>query len=424
MNEPAEGPLLRPDLRIDGCEVRRGRKYLRLRDLVLREPDHRGFVLSLDALPRLLPAERLVCDVPDLPDEPARDSDAWRQFVARLDAGLLLANDRAAAATAARAADWATKPLRPAAHAGAAYPAEAGALRRAVAACFLRGPGRLPGPADPHRRCLGVFAPHADLDTSGACAAHAFLALAESAPTDVYVLIGPNHAYGALQGEVLLQDLETPLGRIGVRRDLAETLVAASDGAIRADGLAHYPEHSLELHLPFLQWIHERQGRPLSVVPLLIGMAARMRLFRAVPGGPLGYSLAPAAGYEAYLAKLVRAVRVVCRAARVTLVVSGDLLHYGQVYDTRWPHIPRADLPAAIRWLDDTVLLPVQRGAPGEALAQSLRTNHCGNYALYVAQQALGGPPGRLLHYDLALQDDPADAVGVTGVSVASLLFG
>jgi len=148
--------------------------------------------------------------------------------------------------------------VRPAAVAGTFYPSDAGTLRAEVDA-FLAGarPGEGPPPK-------ALVAPHAGYMYSGAVAASAYAALA--GPVRRVVLLGPAH-YLPLRGVALpdVDAMRTPLGEIG----LDQQACAALPG-VRANAAAHAREHSLEVHLPFLQ----RRFGEFSLVPLVVGDAA------------------------------------------------------------------------------------------------------------------------------------------------------
>jgi MEMO1 family protein len=114
-----------------------------------------------------------------------------------------------------------------------------------------------------------LIAPHAGYRYSGptAGAGWATLAAAKTTP-DRIVLLGPSHRVpvgGSGVGVSSAAAWRTPLGDVPLDRAGADALV--DDGlAVVADD-AHAPEHSLEVHLPFLL---EALG-PVPVIPLVTG---------------------------------------------------------------------------------------------------------------------------------------------------------
>ncbi|PKM44169.1 MAG: AmmeMemoRadiSam system protein B [Gammaproteobacteria bacterium HGW-Gammaproteobacteria-1] len=154
--------------------------------------------------------------------------------------------------------------IRQPAVAGLFYPADAIQLRRMVQG-FLReahgGEGTAP---------KAIIAPHAGYIYSGpvAAAAYARLAPLRGVVTRV-VLLGPSHRVGFLGLASSSADFfRTPLGDIPLDRGA----IAGLDGLPQIHALdeAHAMEHSLEVHLPFLQ---EVLG-DFNLVPLVVGDAA------------------------------------------------------------------------------------------------------------------------------------------------------
>ncbi len=112
----------------------------------------------------------------------------------------------------------------------------------------------------------GVVAPHAGYQYSGQVAAYAYKRLCGRA-YDAVILIAPSHRV-AFSGVSIYGDgaYETPLGKIPVDERLAQTLIKGST-IIRDYPAAHAQEHSVEIHLPFLQ---VALGR-FAFVPLIMG---------------------------------------------------------------------------------------------------------------------------------------------------------
>jgi AmmeMemoRadiSam system protein B len=159
---------------------------------------------------------------------------------------------------------------REAAVAGAFYSGSRGELVRQIEKCFLNrlGPGHLPEPRD--RRLgnvLGLVAPHAGYMYSGPAAAFAYDALAQDGIPDVAVILGPNHhALGAGVAVAADSDWETPLGVMPVDGDTARAIVSGCRYA-SLDDSAHVREHSIEVQIPFLQYIG---GDRTKIVPIAI----------------------------------------------------------------------------------------------------------------------------------------------------------
>ncbi len=147
--------------------------------------------------------------------------------------------------------------MRVEAVAGQFYPAERDALVEQIEKCFLHelGPGKLPARRNLPRDIVGAVVPHAGYIYSGYEAAHVYHALGEQEKPELLVLLGPNHTgYGSAVA-VSQEDWRTPLGVARCDRESAEWLFRNCE-IVNLDELAHAYEHSLEVQLPFLQYIY------------------------------------------------------------------------------------------------------------------------------------------------------------------------
>ena len=159
--------------------------------------------------------------------------------------------------------------VRPAAVAGLFYPGDAAALRGTVADLLARAPA--PPPGAPWPRAL--IAPHAGYVYSGPVAATAYR---RTPPAHRVALLGPAHRV-YLRGMALpgARALATPLGVVEV--DAAGAAAARALGVIDAPA-AHADEHSLEVHLPFLQQILG----DFTVIPIVVGDAPAPEVARVI----------------------------------------------------------------------------------------------------------------------------------------------
>lgn len=154
--------------------------------------------------------------------------------------------------------------VRPAAVAGTFYPDNPATL----AATVDRLLAAAQAPAGPSPKVLIV--PHAGYIYSGATAAAAYAALAPlRQQIHRVVLLGPTHRV-AVRGLALPEAtaFATPLGEIPLDLEAIASLRALSQ--IVFSDRVHSQEHSLEVHLPFLQ----RSLADFKLVPLAVGDAA------------------------------------------------------------------------------------------------------------------------------------------------------
>jgi MEMO1 family protein len=162
------------------------------------------------------------------------------------------------------------KTLRNAVVAGQFYPGTERSLQQQLQDCFLekRGYGKLPVLQKTLGPLRGLVVPHAGFIYSGAIASHAYGRLAEQGFADTFIILGPNHTGMGSGVSVMTQGAwKTPLGIVPINEPLAESLAT---GIIDQDDSAHTYEHSIEVQLPFLQFLS--QGRNFSFVPVCMMM--------------------------------------------------------------------------------------------------------------------------------------------------------
>jgi AmmeMemoRadiSam system protein B len=115
-------------------------------------------------------------------------------------------------------------------------------------------------------KVLGIIAPHAGYVYSGMVAGEIYGAV--EMPRAVIVL-GPNHqGLGRRAALYPAGDWQTPLGRVPINSRLAE-LVKKHAPLVEEDTAAHHYEHSLEVQIPFLQYVNPA----VSIVPLCLGFS-------------------------------------------------------------------------------------------------------------------------------------------------------
>lgn len=182
--------------------------------------------------------------------------------------------------------------IRSAAVSGLFYPADPGALAGDIHQLLDAVP------TDWHPAPKAIIAPHAGYAYSGPIAASVYSRLRPTARTITrVVLFGPSHRLSFPGLAVPSADLfETPLGRIPVDRQAIQRLLALPQ--VSTIDAAHAQEHSLEVHLPFLQCILGS----FTLVPVIVGHAGD--------------------------AEVANAIEEVWEGSETLVVISSDLSHY------------------------------------------------------------------------------------------------
>jgi AmmeMemoRadiSam system protein B len=158
--------------------------------------------------------------------------------------------------------------LRKPAVAGSFYAGDSKSLNMQIENCFLHkiGPGEIPA-VNPKREnnIIGLVSPHAGYMYSGPVAANGFHKIALDGTPDTIIILGPNHrGFGEDISIMVEGKWETPLGKLEIDTDIAENILKNSK-IIKNDTKAHQYEHSIEVQLPFIQYIF---GKDIKFVPI------------------------------------------------------------------------------------------------------------------------------------------------------------
>ncbi|MEG3618950.1 AmmeMemoRadiSam system protein B [Magnetovibrio sp. PR-2] len=169
--------------------------------------------------------------------------------------------------------------VRPPAVAGQFYPADAKTLSKQVLSYLAEAS------EDVHAPPKALIAPHAGYVYSGLVAAHAYAhILPLKGVVKRVVLLGPCHRV-AVQGVALssADAFLTPLGSMPIDHSLDEQLLELP--GVHVFDATHANEHSLEVHIPFLQSILD----DFALIPMVVGAADAVmvaNILDAVWGGP------------------------------------------------------------------------------------------------------------------------------------------
>lgn len=230
----------------------------------------------------------------------------------------------------------------------------------------------------------GVISPHAGYVYSGAIAGTLFSQV--TIPPTV-LIIGPNH-HGTGAAAALYPDGEwlTPLGAVAINSRL-NSLLLRHTPYIRSDSVAHQLEHSLEVQLPFIQYL--RPDVTISAICLGHGDYAQLR--------DIGQGIA--AAISEY-------------GEEVLIVASSDMTHYESAVSAR---------------LKDEIALERALALDGKGLfdvCHSRRITMCGVVPATVMIEAalqLGATKAELVAYGTSgdVTGDDLQVVGYAAVTVS-----
>ncbi len=306
---------------------------------------------------------------------------------------------------------------RPAAFAGASYPAEPLALSKSLDKFFTaeNGPGKALASGATRAAPLGLVAPHIDYARGGPSYAWAYQALSERTPPDVIVALGVAHVSPDSPWVFTPKTYETPFGPMEVDASLYNDLSRAVWYDPRADEWTHKNEHSLELQAVWLRHLWGDKTPPW--VPILVSTFERFSPDEAPSRIPT---------IDKALKDLGAVVRAHQAKGRRVMVLCGiDLAHVGPRFGDEVEITP--ELEKKIEDEDRKSLVAAMSldadGFYKSVVADDHWRKVCGLSSLYTGLRLIkelggdGTPPGRLLAYGQA--PDPAGGV----VSFASAVF-
>ncbi len=261
--------------------------------------------------------------------------------------------------------------VRMAVVAGRFYESSPAACRQQVEAMLAKAQAEQDLPA----RIVAAVVPHAGWVFSGPLAAMVFAAIKRQQEVDTFVIFGAVHSVMARMG--ILYDTGqwgTPLGKIDVDEELAEEILRHGDELLLADPESHSREHSIEVQVPFIQYLFEQA----KILPIMVPPIPRADEIGRVVGQLIAQS----------------DKRIVC-------IASTDLTHYGPSYH----YTPMGTGPQAIQWAkekNDRFFIDLALSMQADKLVESAQMyyNACGAGAVAAAVAAaaeLGANKGYLL---------------------------
>lgn len=154
--------------------------------------------------------------------------------------------------------------IRPAAVAGMFYPANAEQLKSDITQYLNSAHPDIEPPK-------AIIAPHAGYIYSGPVAASAYASIIPHAnKIKKVVLLGPAHRIPFMGLAAASYDgFDTPLGTIEIDTDAIKEILQLPQ--VKLINEAHDQEHSLEVHIPFLQMIL----KDFKLIPLVVGDASQ-----------------------------------------------------------------------------------------------------------------------------------------------------
>ena len=203
------------------------------------------------------------------------------------------------------------------------------------------------------RDVIGLVAPHAGYLYSGKTTAKVYAQISKK--YDSVIILGPDHTGMAETVSVSTEDWKTPLGEVKVDKELAETIISGSDIIIE-DEDAHMYEHSIEVQLPFLQYLL----KDFRFVPIII------------PHNNMDLEK---------LKKIADTINDATEGKNILVIASSDLTHFGKGYS--FVPVEKDEL----EWMEKTDMAIMEKAAELDeiqTLNKAKDTTACGSYPIAI----------------------------------------
>lgn len=281
--------------------------------------------------------------------------------------------------------------IRNPAVAGSFYPDNSEELKNAIKN-FL-------GKTEPKKRkCIGIVAPHAGYAYCGKTAASAYKSISNN--FDTAVILGPNHGGLGVGVSASLENWKTPLGILEVDEEFVKELI--KDSVIMEDSRSHWREHSIEVQLPWLQYLF----KDFRIVPISIN--------------PIYFDVKTCKEIGDKIAEASRITR-----RNILIVASSDFTHYGSMYGYEPFRGKTADILDKIKKMDSEIIDLITDLKPKEVIetCEEKRLTICGYggiAAMLYAASSLKAKQGELIDYSTSFEvsKDISAVVCYAGISI------
>jgi AmmeMemoRadiSam system protein B len=249
-----------------------------------------------------------------------------------------------------------------------------------------------------------------DYARGGSTYAWAFKEVLERTDASLFVIVGTSH-YSRHRFTLTRKHFQTPFGKVETDQAYVDRLVHHYGPGLFDDELmAHWPEHSIELEVAFLQWYYASR-RPIRIVPLVVGSFHDCVQRKRAPQE------------QDDIGRMIQALRTIDAELKepVCYLISGDLAHIGPKFHDPAP-VSEPQLIQS-RAQDQLLLRQTELADPSgyfQVIAsEGDQRRICGFPPTYTVLKALSPSSGRVLAYDQYVDRQK----GQESVSFVSVVF-
>ena len=283
---------------------------------------------------------------------------------------------------------FAEQPVREPAHAGSAYPGEAGALKQTLAE-YMQGEAAAAGQADGN--LLAIAAPHVSPQGGWQSYRSAYSMLRPEHREKTFVILATSHYGPPEKFGLTRKPFLTPLGQAETDREMVDWLAERGGPAVEMEDYCHSFEHTVELQVVFLQHV---LGPGVRILPVLCGSFARSLYQGGDPEDDDGVK------------QLLSALGELGdrQGKRLFWVLGVDMAHMGARYQDSFSAVANQGLMSEVGGRDESRIGRINAG-DAAGFWDLVRANHddlkwCGSAPFYTFLKAVPKARGELLRYE------------------------
>jgi MEMO1 family protein len=317
-------------------------------------------------------------------------SDIQRHLVQTLSDAGFLEDENFQRIEEQRRNEFAAAPVREAAHAGSAYPAEPVSLRETMEQYLADAREEAP-PASATDGLFAIAAPHVSPEGGWQSYRAAYRMLEPGHRDRTFVILGTSHYGEPEKFGMTRKDFMTPLGEARSDLRLVDWLAARGGPAVAMEDYCHSFEHTVEFQVVFLQHI---LGPDVRILPILCGSFAH-----SIYNGGNPEDTDRVKGFLEALGELNER-----EGNRLFWILGVDMAHMGARYGDRFEAAANEGAMSRVGERDEARIARINAGDPA-GFWDLVRENRddlkwCGSAPFYTFLKAAPEARGKLLQYE------------------------
>lgn len=260
----------------------------------------------------------------------------------------------------------------------------------------------------PEIHCNAIIAPHIDyrVNSDAQMAYSSVYQSLSGNDSELYVILGTSH-FGS--GDFFMftkKEYSTPLGIVKTDFEILNELQSTLSFDLTYDEIAHFKEHSIELQLPFIQYINPE--KEIKILPILIGS---FHEFISVNGNPIN---------DKKISEFYEKLKFILDKSgkKYSVISAVDFSHVGYKFGDNFDSSEKSE---EIK-IEDMNLINNIINFDADAFFASVaeckdKNKICGISPIYSMLKSFDFNEARLLHYGQWYEDETKSTVSFAGLA-------